>query len=190
MSEPLEWRDKQDRTWWQPRSKSGKTLHLNRLSGRVSWTDKPYAFHIPKRYRSKRRAEHIARRHGMYEKAAQFTLVRQPTYDDCVFCAIVAGQAPAKYRAKGNLSIAIEPLEPVTPGHFLVIPHTHVTDAIEDLDVTAQTMHDAAMWTRLSRRTDRRYKSVDFITSFGQNANQSVPHLHIHVIPRPTTKTK
>lgn len=102
----------------------------------------------------------------------------------CPFCEIVAGHAPANVWADGIESMAIEPLGPVTPGHFLVIPKTHVADAYADPSVMASTMHDAALWARLMADRDPRYESVNLITSVGRPATQSVFHLHVHVVPR------
>jgi histidine triad (HIT) family protein len=103
---------------------------------------------------------------------------------DCPFCSIIAGEAPATFLADGTGSVAIEPLNPVTPGHFLVIPRTHVKDAYENPSVTATTMHDAAQWAHMFSWRDERYASVNLITSIGRPATQSVFHLHIHVVPR------
>lgn len=103
---------------------------------------------------------------------------------DCPFCPIIKGEAPAKVLADGISSIAIEPLNPVAPGHFIVIPRTHVADAYEDPGVTATTMFDASMWAKMFSWRDSRYESVNLITSVGAAATQSVFHLHIHVVPR------
>ncbi|AYN58878.1 histidine triad nucleotide binding protein [Arthrobacter phage Richie] len=103
---------------------------------------------------------------------------------ECPFCEILAGRGPAKFLADGISSIAIEPLNPVTPGHFIVIPRRHVADAYDDTSVTAMTMHDASQWAKMFSWRDKRYESVNFITSVGKPATQSVFHLHIHVVPR------
>lgn len=102
----------------------------------------------------------------------------------CVFCEIAAGRAPAKHRGEWISTIVFEPLNPVTPGHLLVAPRTHVEDAIEDSRVTATTMADAATVVNVLRRNDPRYESVNIITSVGAPATQSVFHLHIHIVPR------
>lgn len=99
--------------------------------------------------------------------------------NDCIFCKIVAKEAPATYRADGISSIAIEPLNPVTPGHLLVIPRVHVADAFEDPRITATTMYDAATWARLFGAEE-----ANIITSVGAAATQSVYHLHVHIVPR------
>lgn len=107
------------------------------------------------------------------------------TEDGCVFCEIVAGRAPAKHYGAWISSVVIEPLNPVTPGHLLVIPRRHVADAIEDPATTSTTMHDAAMVVTAARFAHREeYESVNLITSVGEPATQSVFHLHVHIVPR------
>lgn len=107
------------------------------------------------------------------------------TEEGCVFCEIVVGRAPAQHYGQWISSIVIEPLNPVVPGHLLVIPKEHVVDAVEKPQVTAATMHDAAMVVAAARFARReQYASVNLITSVGAPATQSVFHLHIHVVPR------
>lgn len=95
----------------------------------------------------------------------------------CVFCEIVAGRAPATVVEKWPGAIAIAPLGPVTPGHTLIVPKPHVRDAAEDPWTTAKVMYQAAKFAG-------RFESFNIITSAGAAATQSVPHLHIHVVPR------
>lgn len=96
----------------------------------------------------------------------------------CPFCEINAGRAPATFVHEWSDTIAIFPLNPVTKGHTLVIPKTHVPDFASDPDVTAATMRRAA---ELMRWTDR---PMNVITSRGREATQSVFHLHLHLVPR------
>lgn len=95
----------------------------------------------------------------------------------CVFCSIVAGCSPAVVVREWDDALAIRPLNPVTPGHLLVIPHTHVADIGEDPVVSARTMACAA---ELAATLD----SANVITSKGSLATQTVFHLHVHVVPR------
>ena len=97
----------------------------------------------------------------------------------CVFCDIVNDREFAVVVARGGHDMIIEPLNPVVPGHVLVIPHKHVTDATDDPAVTARTFQSAAWFTK-----NRGPKHFNLITSVGMLATQSVPHLHIHIIPR------
>lgn len=93
----------------------------------------------------------------------------------CPFCQIVAGEAPARRRAEWCDAVVIEPLNPVTPGHVLVIPKEHVGDALESPDATAVAMRRAAEWA---------IGPCNIITSVGAEATQTVFHLHVHVVPR------
>ncbi|WP_172457018.1 HIT family protein, partial [Nocardia farcinica] len=66
---------------------------------------------------------------------------------DCVFCAIVSGEAPATIAWEWPDAIALIPLGPVVDGHVLVIPKQHVADFTEDPSVTARTMLRAAEYS-------------------------------------------
>lgn len=96
--------------------------------------------------------------------------------DECPFCQrIAAGQ----YDYDDGDTVAFEPLNPVTPGHFLVIPRKHVTDAMAHPLAASRAMHFAAALAGLME-----LDACNFITSAGAPATQTVFHLHIHVVPR------
>jgi histidine triad (HIT) family protein len=101
--------------------------------------------------------------------------VADPT--SCVFCDILAGKAPATVVRSWSTAIAIKPLDPVTEGHTLIIPATHVRDVSEDPEVSAMTMEAAAEYAA-------GVGPCNVITSVGREATQTVFHLHIHVVPR------
>jgi histidine triad (HIT) family protein len=95
----------------------------------------------------------------------------------CVFCDIVAGEAPATLVGSWAHAIAIKPRGGVHPGHVLVIPRTHVRDVGENPAVSALTMACAA-------KLAANLPAANVITSKGAAATQTVFHLHIHVVPR------
>jgi len=95
--------------------------------------------------------------------------------NECIFCSIVAGNAPANIVAEWDDAIAIIPLNPVTDGHILVMPRTHVPDALKNPEVTAQTM---------KRASELAKAPCNLITSVGSVATQTIFHLHIHIVPR------
>lgn len=96
---------------------------------------------------------------------------------NCVFCAIVSQRSPATVIYEWPDAVAIVPLNPVTEGHVLVIPRSHVDDAGVDPVVTASVMARAAeLVTALP--------DANIITSKGAAATQTVFHLHVHVVPR------
>lgn len=96
----------------------------------------------------------------------------------CMFCEIVEFRAPADRIHDTPDTSAFVPLNPVTPGHVLIVPTRHVRDAAEDPEVTARTMADAAKLAGLYG------VPFNLITSAGADATQTVFHLHIHYVPR------
>lgn len=96
----------------------------------------------------------------------------------CIFCEIIAGNAPATIVEEWPETLAIVPLGPVVDGHVLIIPREHVADFAQSPAVTAATMKRAAEYAA------GRHDSANVIISMGRAATQSVQHLHIHVVPR------
>ncbi len=86
----------------------------------------------------------------------------------CAFCEMDFG---------GQWVKNIEPLNPVTPGHRIIIPSEHVEDFTDNPEVTAYVMAYAA-------KAARKMGHVNLITSCGRLATQSVYHLHVHLVPR------
>lgn len=94
--------------------------------------------------------------------------------NDCVFCEkIVAGD----YIGSMLGCVWFEPLNPVVPGHLLVVPVVHTVDFGENRYTSANVMGVAATLSK-------EYKDYNIITSAGTAATQSVFHLHVHIVPR------
>ena len=103
---------------------------------------------------------------------------------DCVFCDITAGRGPANFIDQWPDAMAFTPLEGgVTPGHTLVVPRTHVANAIVDPVVTGFSVIRAATLAG-QMISNGRMPGANLITSIGQVATQSILHLHWHVVPR------
>ncbi|MEV7442988.1 HIT domain-containing protein [Streptomyces sp. NPDC091204] len=97
---------------------------------------------------------------------------------NCAFCSITAGQAPAAIAREWPDALAIRPRTGgVTEGHVMVLPRVHVPDAGTDPEVTAAVMRRAA-------ELMAELPAANLITSKGAAATQSVFHLHVHVVPR------
>lgn len=97
-----------------------------------------------------------------------------PEPAECVFREIIAGCGPASVVCEWPEAIAIRPRHPVTPGHVLVIPHTHVADGAAAPDVSARTMAAAALLVG-------ELKAANVFTCRGA-ATQTARHLHL--VPR------
>lgn len=105
---------------------------------------------------------------------------RESGTDHCPFCDY---RGPSSVLLDAGDCIVIEPLKPVVPGHVIVIPKEHVPDALDTPRVAEAAMFVAASWAR-TRRDQGGCQDWNIITSAGRAATQTVPHLHIHVVPR------
>lgn len=104
---------------------------------------------------------------------------------ECVFCAIVAGQADASLVHQDETVVVFMALHPVVTGHLLVVPRKHAV-GLEDLDGVASAHvwsvgHDMA---RALRRSGIRCQGINVLLCDGEVAFQTVFHFHLHVIPR------
>lgn len=103
----------------------------------------------------------------------------------CIFCEIVAGRAPASVVYRDDRCVAFMDLNPVTPGHLLVVPLVHAT-ALADLPVAdGHAVFEAAR--RLAgaiRRSGLRAEGINLFLADGEAAGQEVFHVHLHVLPR------
>jgi histidine triad (HIT) family protein len=103
---------------------------------------------------------------------------------DCVFCAIWDGRFPATRVAEDERALAIMDIHPLSDGHVLVIPRVHAETLFEIAEA------DLLATTRLARRVAagiRKTLAPDGLTLIQNNgaaASQSVPHFHLHLIPR------
>lgn len=97
---------------------------------------------------------------------------------NCAFCAIAEGRAPATIVREWPDALAIRPRSGgVNLGHVMVVPRTHVADAGTDPELTAAVMRRAA-------ELMAEHPAANLITSKGAEATQSVYHLHVHLVPR------
>ena len=102
---------------------------------------------------------------------------------DCVFCRLIRDDT-ATWIARGPSTCAFAPLTPIAPGHTLVVPTAHVTDVFDAAPhVLAQSM---ALVRRVAdaMRSALGAEGVNILNASGPSSEQSVPHLHFHVIPR------
>jgi histidine triad (HIT) family protein len=102
----------------------------------------------------------------------------------CVFCAIVAGRAPAIRIYEDDGYLAILDIRPFTRGHTLVLPKRHTVDLT---DTPAETLADMlAIGQRIARaaRATELADATNIAINDGPAAFQSVLHIHLHVLPR------
>ncbi len=105
--------------------------------------------------------------------------------NDCIFCEIVAKRAPASIVFQDDRCCAFMDIQPVNPGHVLIVPVTHVA-FLDDLDEETGA-HLFTIARRLSRALQRsgvRCEGVNLFLADGEAAGQEVFHVHLHVFPR------
>ncbi len=103
---------------------------------------------------------------------------------DCIFCKIVSNEIPSVKVYEDDRVFAFMDINPLNDGHILIIPKAHaatiyeITEA-DFLAVTSAT-HKLAAAVKKALNPD----GINLMQLNGRAANQVVPHLHIHIVPR------
>ena len=102
--------------------------------------------------------------------------------DDCVFCRIVAGEVPAHLVLEDEDFVAFLDARPVFKGHVLVVPRRHyVTLADLPVAVVGPLFERVRL---LSAAVPAALEAQGTFVALNNIVSQSVPHLHVHVVPR------
>lgn len=103
---------------------------------------------------------------------------------DCIFCQILARQAPASFVHEDDLCAAFMDTSPVNQGHALLVPKTHFVTMDDCDEETAK--HLAIVLRRLNKAIRSATGCEGILNEImnGEAAGQEVFHLHIHIIPR------
>ena len=100
---------------------------------------------------------------------------------DCLFCNIAAGKIPSKKVYEDELCYAFHDIAPQAPVHFLVIPKAHMASVSDVTEENAAIVgHIFAVIARLAK--EQGLDSYRVVSNIGEQAGQSVPHLHFHVL--------
>ncbi|GAA1180155.1 HIT family protein [Ornithinimicrobium humiphilum] len=101
---------------------------------------------------------------------------------ECLFCRIVSGDEPAEIVLRTDTAVGFLDTRPVFKGHVLLVPRDHIPtltelpdDQLEPLFATARTLA-GVMRTELGAQGS--------FVAMNNVVSQSVPHLHVHVVPR------
>ena len=113
------------------------------------------------------------------------TSIDDVTADDCEFCAIAhGGDSAVEVVCEDTQWVAFFPLNPATPGHTLVIPRAHVVNLWEVESSLAAELMTAVIRVGHAIETALSPEGMNLITSAGRTAEQTVFHLHFHLVPR------
>ncbi len=100
----------------------------------------------------------------------------------CTFCRILRGEAPACIVLEDEISIAFLDHRPLFPGHCLLIPRAHYETL---MDLPAELVGPMFQNARLlARAMEIGLGAEGSFVAINNRVSQSVPHLHIHVVPR------
>lgn len=103
----------------------------------------------------------------------------------CAFCAIIDERAPASVVYEDGDVIAFMDINPITPGHLLVVPRSHLP-ALTDLpdSLGGHLFNVAQRLAAALRASDVRADGINLFYADGAAALQEIFHAHLHVIPR------
>ena len=100
----------------------------------------------------------------------------------CTFCAIVAGGVAAHRVLEDETCVAFLDARPLVPGHVLVVPREH-RETLADLNASELVaIFEAAR--RLSLAAEHGLGAEGSFVAMNNRVSQSVPHAHVHVVPR------
>jgi diadenosine tetraphosphate (Ap4A) HIT family hydrolase len=103
----------------------------------------------------------------------------------CVFCGIVAGELPASPVFRDDRCCAFMDIQPVNPGHVLVVPVRHATGLADlDAETAARIFQVGQRIAAALSRGAAPCEGVNFFVADGEAAGQEVFHFHLHVFPR------
>ncbi len=100
---------------------------------------------------------------------------------DCLFCRIAAGEIPSSKVYEDDICLAFNDIDPQAPVHFLVIPKVHIPSAAAVTpENSAAVAHIFEVIAEIA--AEKGMDSFRIVSNIGEQAGQSVPHLHFHVL--------
>jgi histidine triad (HIT) family protein len=104
------------------------------------------------------------------------------TSPNCVFCRIAAGEIPADIVHENERTVTFLDASPVFPGHLLIVPRDHIA-TLSDLPEEELQPYFAQV-QRATRAVEAGLGAQGSFVAQNNKISQTVPHLHVHVIPR------
>lgn len=105
--------------------------------------------------------------------------------NNCIFCKILEGKLESSVVYQDDLCVAFMDIQPINPGHILIVPKTHVT-SFQDLDedLAGHLFKVATRVNRAIRKSGVECEGINYFAADGEAAFQDVFHAHLHVFPR------
>jgi histidine triad (HIT) family protein len=105
---------------------------------------------------------------------------------DCIFCKIIKGEIPSFKIYEDDMVIAFLDINPIKPGHTLVVPKKHIPTFLESDDHTLASLTLTIKKVAISVVTGLNAEGCNISINNGRAAGQDIFHLHAHIIPRQT----
>jgi histidine triad (HIT) family protein len=102
--------------------------------------------------------------------------------EGCPFCAIATGTAPAHEVLRDSHVVAFLDRRPVFPGHVLVVPVAHLVTLTDVPPAALGPLFERVQ--RMATAVERGLGADGSFVAMNNTVSQSVPHLHVHVVPR------
>ncbi len=104
--------------------------------------------------------------------------------DECIFCSIVAGVSPCHEIYRDAATLAFMDLNPANEGHCLVIPQAHFGTVFEMAPEAFALVASTVVKVACAVNDELRPGGLSVLQANGALAGQTVPHVHVHVLPR------
>ena len=103
---------------------------------------------------------------------------------DCIFCKIIKGEIPSYKIYEDEYTYAFLDINPVSEGHTIVIPKKHVVNILDADNKTLSHVISTIKFISNHYVDDLKFDGVNVLNANNKAAEQSVFHLHFHIIPR------
>ncbi|MGA0003604.1 MAG: histidine triad nucleotide-binding protein [Candidatus Nanopelagicales bacterium] len=101
---------------------------------------------------------------------------------DCLFCKISSGAIPADVVLESDSAIAFRDIDPKAPTHVLVIPKDHFADVTDLMSNDPNLASELLTLATKVAEQEGLAKGYRIVTNNGEDAGQSVAHVHFHVL--------
>jgi histidine triad (HIT) family protein len=102
--------------------------------------------------------------------------------EHCRFCAIIRGEVPACIVFEADQVLAFLDIRPLFPGHLLLVPREHHVTLPELPEALVAPLFSSARL--LARAVEEALEAQGSFIAINNRVSQSVPHLHLHIVPR------
>ncbi|MDY6990623.1 MAG: HIT family protein [Thermodesulfobacteriota bacterium] len=103
---------------------------------------------------------------------------------DCIFCKIVSGEIPSVRVHEDDRVLAFMDINPINDGHLLIIPKAHAATIHDIAEADFLAVMSATRKLAAAVQKALNPDGMNLLQLNGEAANQVVPHLHVHIVPR------